>query len=771
MRNTETVIKDLKDLIYSKGYIYALCMILFEDFHINPEKIQEIDLRKRLSTKEASLLLGFLIQDVIDFSTPETSQDLVQLKQKTYEFMEELHQSFTIPFLEKLEKSFCKTHDEKNYREDMKDFFGKGDMLTEPIFYSGTGVYDFQYLEFLERKYKYDKKWLSDEKDFDFTQAQNIVSQIKGILQKKSKKVRLYDLKEKMPVMIEGMKKKNPNEDWELHAKNILPMMELHQYVELFFEHVKEEKNLSIDEIRENGWRSFYESLIELFVVKKSDFESNVNIETFLNNFSITPEKGLNSQFQTIGNYNIINSHPIIQLGDDKYFVPITFLLFEAVYESPYYWMIDDKKYRDQAGKNRGNVGEEITYNFLSKVFGITRTFKSVKITTKKGQDDTDIDVLCVLGSKALCVQVKSKKLTELSRKGDDKALNDDFQGAVQDAYEQGIVSRRKILEKESKFIDDAGKKIQLSEEIDEVYIMGITTENYPSLTHQSHVMLNKKNDDPFPIVLTIFDLELLTHYLDDPYDFLYYIKQRTSLMDYFKADEEMVFLGYHLDKKLWKIPKSDMVAIDTNFGQLIDRNYYPLKAGLEVSDEGDAIKKRWQNEKFDQLCKELKNLNEAKITDILFHLFDLSGDARKNLVDFIISIKQKSLDDGKIHNFSIPPDNSYSLRVGVTYFSLNSDDAEELRKRLLTLCQVRKYKSKGDVWIGFGSLKSSPNMTDIVAFNDQNWKYDEELEKVSKVLLEGKGKGKFIRLGKKIGRNEDCPCGSGLKYKKCCGR
>jgi len=771
MRKTETVIKDLKDLIYSKGYIYALCMILFEDFHINPEKIQEIDHRKRLSTKEASLLLGFLIQDVIDFSTPETPQDLIQLKQKTYELMEELHQSFMIPFLEKLEKSFGKTHDKTNYREDMKDFFGKGDMLTEPIFYSGTGVYDFQYLEFLERKYKYDKKWLSDEKDFDFTQAQNIVSQIKGILQEKSKKVHLYDLKERLPVMIEGMKKKNPNEDWETHAKNILPMMELHQYVELFFEHVKEEENLSIDEIREDGWRSFYESLIELFIVKKSDFESNVNIEAFLNNFLIAPEEGFNSQFKTIGNYNIINSHPIIQLGDDKYFVPITFLLFEAVYESPYYWMIDDKKYRDQAGKNRGNVGEEITYDFLSKVFGTNRTFKSVKITTKKGQDDTDIDVFCVLGSKALCAQVKSKKLTELSRKGDDKALNDDFQGAVQDAYEQGMVSRRKILEKEAKFIDEAGKEIQLSEEIDDVYIMGITTENYPSLTHQLHVMLDKKNDDPFPIVLTIFDLELLTHYLDDPYDFLYYIKQRTSLMDYFKADEEMVFLGYHLVQKLWKIPKSDMVAIDTDFGQLIDRNYYPLKAGLEVSDEGDAVKKRWQNEKFDQLCNELKNLNEAKITDILFHFFDWSGDARKNLVDFIISIKQKSLDDGKIHNFSTLPDNSYSPRVGVTYFSLDSDNAEELRKRLLTLCQARKYKSKGDVWIGFGSLKSSSNMIDIVAFNDQNWGYDEELEKVSKALLEGKGQGKFIRLGKKIGRNEDCPCGSGLKYKKCCGR
>jgi SEC-C motif-containing protein len=27
-----------------------------------------------------------------------------------------------------------------------------------------------------------------------------------------------------------------------------------------------------------------------------------------------------------------------------------------------------------------------------------------------------------------------------------------------------------------------------------------------------------------------------------------------------------------------------------------------------------------------------------------------------------------------------------------------------------------------------------------------------------------------FIREGKKIGRNDPCPCGSGRKYKKCCG-
>ena len=29
----------------------------------------------------------------------------------------------------------------------------------------------------------------------------------------------------------------------------------------------------------------------------------------------------------------------------------------------------------------------------------------------------------------------------------------------------------------------------------------------------------------------------------------------------------------------------------------------------------------------------------------------------------------------------------------------------------------------------------------------------------------------KTIRKGKKVGRNDPCPCGSGKKYKKCCGK
>ncbi|MCL2761377.1 MAG: YchJ family protein [Desulfuromonadales bacterium] len=37
--------------------------------------------------------------------------------------------------------------------------------------------------------------------------------------------------------------------------------------------------------------------------------------------------------------------------------------------------------------------------------------------------------------------------------------------------------------------------------------------------------------------------------------------------------------------------------------------------------------------------------------------------------------------------------------------------------------------------------------------------------------LVEGKLVGAMPATSNKIGRNEPCPCGSGLKYKKCCGK
>lgn len=767
MRTTADVLLDIKQLVKSKGFIYTICLIVVDDFHLNLEQMHKVDHWAKLNKNEVLMLLGFLIQEQISLDLPNSPTDLIELKKKTYELMEELHHSTMIPFFNKI-RPFVENPNLRGTSRE-QDFFGDEDMFIEPIFYSGDGLYDFQYLEFLGRKYKYDQEWLKNNFAFDFNNAAKFSLGIKSTLQSKIRKVDFLGLRENKPKLLKNLKKDKsiPKNEYE----NLLTMLEFYQFHRLFETELHISLGLDPSKIGESGWKTFYKGLIDLFTISEADFPSELKASDYLKQFSIEPnELGRNSQFQNIGDFNILTASPIIPLESNRFFIPIPYSIFEAVYESPYYWMVEDKQYRDKLAENRGKAGEEITYELLKNVLGENRVFKSVKIESKKGHDDTDVDVLCILGSKAICVQVKSKKLTRLSRKGNLQQLKKDFKGAIQDAYDQGILCRKRIIEKNAVFRDENGKKLTIIEDIDDVYILVVTTENYPSLTHQSRTLLERIETDPHPLVLTIFDLDLILFYLNKPYDLLYYIRQRIVLMDHFVANEEMHYLGYHLLHKLWKEPKTNLVGLENDFGQLIDRNYYPLKLGIETSSKTDKIRNRWMNPSFDELCKQIDDLRIPKKTDIIFHLLDWSEQSRDNLMNSLRLIKRRTRLDGKAHNITIMSGPERSTH-GLTFISWDSNDIAELGNRLLIHSRGRKYKSKADVWIGIGSLMSSDRFVDVVVFNDEKWVFDEELEIQAKKLFEGPNKGTPINYGKKVGRNELCPCGSGIKYKKCCGR
>lgn len=76
-------------------------------------------------------------------------------------------------------------------------------------------------------------------------------------------------------------------------------------------------------------------------------------------------------------------------------------------------------------------------------------------------------------------------------------------------------------------------------------------------------------------------------------------------------------------------------------------------------------------------------------------------------------------------------------------------------------------------VSLAFDKEKLYKNMVDARAdwlYELPQWNdiYDEETRR--RLFLEQRKSG-IIRKEKKIGRNDPCPCGSGKKYKKCCGR
>ena len=72
------------------------------------------------------------------------------------------------------------------------------------------------------------------------------------------------------------------------------------------------------------------------------------------------------------------------------------------------------------------------------------------------------------------------------------------------------------------------------------------------------------------------------------------------------------------------------------------------------------------------------------------------------------------------------------------------------------------------------------PNESDWLAQSDNEWddEFDEAMEEILLSLIPNEleqvmngVKESFVNPYSNIGRNDPCPCGSGKKYKKCCGR
>ncbi len=115
-----------------------------------------------------------------------------------------------------------------------------------------------------------------------------------------------------------------------------------------------------------------------------------------------------------------------------------------------------------------------------------------------------------------------------------------------------------------------------------------------------------------------------------------------------------------------------------------------------------------------------------------------------------------------------------FNIEKGI-YEQLLDNPDEEVRGTVKELAE--KYGQNVMTMVGFlDGINDSllyKNMVDAKAdwlYELPQWEkiFDEETRK--RLYREQKQSG-TVRKPKKIGRNDPCPCGSGKKYKKCCGR
>lgn len=389
--------------------------------------------------------------------------------------------------------------------------FESGPLFKEAFFYSSTAGYDRQYIKILVQKY-------------------------------------------------------NDDADWLLSNKGII-LAELPK----FFLNIIRTVNTRLALNRSSRNHITAKDKVGSFTLSKKELAAGLKSgEAIINALTLLLDGSQNQSYNDIADFNLFVEKPIIRLGEDAYFIASPYHVGEALYEAPYYWMYADDAYRAIAAANRGKAAENLVYKNVVKLFGHENVFRNVNIKASRAKTVTDIDVIAYGEESAIIFQIKSKKLTLLSRKGDLDAIKSDFKSAVRVAKTQADQCIEALNHPDNYVFEMEGIESFPNKAVERYETAIVLLDQYPAISHQTHILFGDELKTT-PIAFSIFDLETLIQFLKMPTSFLDYIRRRTLYSKQYRGANELQYLAQYLDRGLQEPEENEFIYIDPQYGQLMD--------------------------------------------------------------------------------------------------------------------------------------------------------------------------------------------------------
>lgn len=716
-RTEATIFADLLEVATRPGYAHALAMFCFRDNvwgyagQLSAQDLLDRHSPQQLIRSEIATLQGLMMRGTLDFSHPGPKA-IQEMMDRSEELLEELHQAMMQPWFSAIEE-IARSGDKS------KDPFDNAASMREPIFYGGDAAYDFQYVELAGRKYRADDGWLQANKGFTIDAS----VQVGKYLQK--------HLSESLATTLRAMRHVHPD-GWTM-----LPS---------FFFRVSD-------------------------IIDATGLDQNI-VLAVLNAF-IDNDNPRNAAFTSIGDFNTASSHPILQKDDENYVIFQTYSLLEALYESPFYWMMTDKSYRGTATANRGRFTEDYTAERLTKVFGAENVLLNVKLVKGK-ETKGEIDVMVRYGTRIIVVQAKSKKLTIAARKGNDAAIKADFAGAVQDAYDQAKLCCDLLLDPEvSVHAGNSNEGFSPPKAVEVLLPICVVSDHYPALSFQARQYL--KHDEIgvriAPIVCDTFLIDVLCEILDTPLQLLSYLERRSNYNEQIMAGQELAILGYHLKSNLWVDPKTDMVSMHESMSVELDVAMMARRAGVPGRRVPKGILVEQKKGLIGRILGAIQHSDEPAKFDLGMMLLTLSGRTIDHLTKGMERIAREARSDKKAHDFTLAvAEASTGFTVHASY-----EPAIVAAPILRRHCENRKYLSRANSWFGIAIDPKTALPRASIELKGE-WKKSEEMDHITAHMRPDPGpaaapiddKVTFESLIRPLGRNDRCWCGSGKKYKSC---
>lgn len=362
-----------------------------------------------------------------------------------------------------------------NLYRDSQDF---GDLFVENYFYEGDLAYNWQYIKFA--KEKYNEQILSfklrEEYEFDTTVIESTFNKIITTLENQIRK------------RINEKRRKN---------EYVCP--------------------LNLFTIKPNKIRKIF-SPEEQNILKRMSYKLGDKL----------PDK-----ICDITDYNYFKQYPIIKLPDDRgLFIVNTNSLAAAINETPYYWLSEYKSFHKKLADLRGRTAEDIVYKIIKRRFHIS-SYNHILIKRSKSSDPiTDIDAMLCNNEMGIVFQVKSKRLTELSKRGCVTSIKEDYQKAVTEAFNQGLKCIE-CLNHASEYYSLRKADMTFAENLKLLNVC-ITLDSFPGMSSLNY--LNQPKDSKVPVIaMSVYEL-----------DIIFYLFQSDSIMDYFKFRSKCAQYGIY---------------------------------------------------------------------------------------------------------------------------------------------------------------------------------------------------------------------------------
>lgn len=485
-----------------------------------------------------------------------------------------------------------------------------------------------------------------------------------------------------------------------------------------------------------------------LLVSKNSLIEKfGQKAKAFIAKFSL-PAIGSNADFASPFDINQVNFSPLIDIGEFLY-VSSQYRLVAAIYESPFYWMLRDKSYRDTAAKHRGEFLEDTAVHELSAVFGKENVFKNVIIRRNRKEIAGEADVLVSYGEFVIVVQAKSKRVTQEARAGDVGALKADFESAIQAPYRQAY-EFSELIQGGSE-CELANGEIRKFPPTVRAFPLVLLSDQFPAITFLSHFMLERKAGIA-PVIWDLGILGTVTAILPTPIEFLFYLKSRADTFETIHSDSEFNILGYHLLQKLVLPSDADWMMIDRDFAGAIDDFMIMRDMKVEAARPLGVLE-RIEVPVISDLLKALKTA-PPELASVVIDLYDFSSAMLEELSKTIRSIREEVGKGKAFKSFSV-----LSASGGLTYLVCSNFDsrvtiaAEAIGKK-------HKYDNKCDRWyVVVDSIQTTRPIDALLPILGK-WEEDEDLATMSDRVgaMFGSRRHDFVvgEDSKKTGQDQD---------------